>query len=49
MTLEDFKKGRITDIGTDEAASALDDYWRDAESEMNLDEARRDKEDENAG
>lgn len=51
VTLEDFKKGRITDVGTGESDSALDDYWRDAEGEMNLDERdeNEDKEDENAG
>jgi hypothetical protein len=33
VTIEDFKKGRITDIGEDERNTALDDYWRDAEGE----------------
>ena len=44
VTLEDFKKGRITDVGTDDTDTALDDYWRDAESGMiEGDERRRGK------
>jgi cell fate regulator YaaT (PSP1 superfamily) len=57
VTIEDFKKGRITDIGSDEARSALDDYWRDIENgsgEKKLEERgerqkREDKEGKNAG
>ncbi len=57
VTIEDFKKGRITDVGSDEARSALDDYWRDIEGgggEKNVEERaerqkREDKEGKNAG
>ncbi|MFH1689161.1 MAG: regulatory iron-sulfur-containing complex subunit RicT [Candidatus Eisenbacteria bacterium] len=51
VTLEDFKKGRITDVGSGESDSVLDDYWRDAEGEMGLDEREEndDKEEKNAG
>ncbi|MCK4680920.1 hypothetical protein KAT82_07315 [bacterium] len=57
VTIEDFKKGRITDVGSDEARSALDDYWRDIEDgggEKKLEERgerqkREDKEGKNAG
>ncbi len=31
VAIEDFKKGRITDVGADEARTALDDYWKDVE------------------
>jgi cell fate regulator YaaT (PSP1 superfamily) len=31
VAIEDFKKGRITDVGADEARTALDDYWKDIE------------------
>lgn len=31
VAIDDFKKGRITDVGADEARTALDDYWKDIE------------------
>ncbi len=31
VAIDDFKKGRITDVGADEAQRALDDYWKDVE------------------
>jgi len=31
VAIEDFKKGRITAVGTDEAPPLPDDYWGDAE------------------
>ncbi len=43
VTLEDFKKGRITAVGTDEAASVRDDYWGDS------DDGRPRNEEGNAG
>jgi cell fate regulator YaaT (PSP1 superfamily) len=32
VSLEDFKRGRITAVGTDEAAPVPDEYWSDAEN-----------------
>lgn len=49
VTLENFKSGRITDIGKDAAETALDDYWRDAESEMALGEGKKKKVPEKKG
>ena len=60
VTIDNFKKGRITDIGTDEARTALDDYWKDIEGgggEKKLEERderdepqkRESKEEKNAG
>ena len=57
VAIEDFKKGRITDVVADEARSALDDYWRDMESgdgekkpeERGEPQKREDKEGKNAG
>jgi cell fate regulator YaaT (PSP1 superfamily) len=43
VTLEDFKKGRITAVGTDDAPQVRDDYW------AGLDEARPPEEDSDAG
>ena len=31
VAIEDFKKGRITDIGSEDARSVLDDYWDEIE------------------
>ena len=31
VTIEDFKKGRITDVGSGDTQSVLDDYWKDIE------------------
>ena len=57
VTIEDFKKGRITDIGVEEKQAALDDYWGEIEGagiETKLEERgkrneRKDKEGKNAG
>lgn len=57
VAIEDFKKGRITDVGSDETRSALDDYWRDIEGEggekkpeeRGEPQKREDKEGKNAG
>jgi cell fate regulator YaaT (PSP1 superfamily) len=38
VALEDFKKGRITAVGTDEAPSVRDDYWGDTEERQPPDE-----------
>ena len=38
VTLEDFKKGRITAVGTDDAASVRDDYWGDSDDGRPRDE-----------
>ena len=31
VTIEDFKQGRITDVGIEETQAAMDDYWGDIE------------------
>ncbi len=54
VTIEDFKKGRITDIGIQETQAALDEYWGEIEGagvETKLEERgkRKDKERKNAG
>jgi cell fate regulator YaaT (PSP1 superfamily) len=43
VTLDDFNKGRITAVGTDEAPSVPDDYW------VGTDDARPPEEDSDAG
>jgi cell fate regulator YaaT (PSP1 superfamily) len=45
VTLEDFKKGRITDIG-DEEAPPVEDFWIDAEGETAVAEPDRPEPDE---
>ena len=43
VSIEDFKKGHITDIGSEEANPVLDDYWGDAENVSRAARAGEDK------